>query len=136
LVRGAVANEELYTAWDHIPVDEYPYVLNIDKIQKKLHVPDFLRDVHERNLTKTIRSEYEDCSTFNDGIAYSLTVSEAGEVLSATANASGIYSGGSWDTYPPLLRQLRFTPGRVRGRAVECEELARVDHTFVESDAD
>ena len=29
-------------------------------------MPDFLREVHERNLTNTTRSEYEDCSTFND----------------------------------------------------------------------
>ncbi|MBA4066064.1 MAG: hypothetical protein C0501_20565 [Isosphaera sp.] len=98
-------------------------------------MPDFLRGVHERYLTNRTASEYEDCSTFNDGIAYFLTVGETGEVLGATANGSGVYSGGDWDTYPPLLRQLRFTPGRVRGRTVECRVLARVDHTFVEGEA-
>ncbi len=136
VVLRVEANEKLYTAWDHIRVDEYPRVLNLDEVQRQLLVPDFLREVHERNLTGTTKSEYEDCSTFNDGIAFFLTVGETGEVTGATANGSGVYSGGSWDTYPPLLRQLRFTPGRVRGRAVECRVLAQVDHTFVESDAD
>jgi len=135
VVLRVEANEKLYTAWGHIRVDEYPRVLNLDEVRGQVRVPDFLRDVHARNETKTTTSEYEDCSTFNDGIAYFLTVSETGEVLSAKANGSGVYSGGSWDTYPPLLRQLRFTPGRVRGRAVECRVLARVDHTFVERDA-
>ncbi|HEV3439050.1 MAG TPA: DUF4375 domain-containing protein [Gemmata sp.] len=129
------ANEKLYTAWDHFRVDEYPHVLNLDDVRRQLHVPDFLREVHERNLTNTTRSDYEVCSTFNDGIAYFLTVSEMGEVTDATANGSGVYSGGNWDTYPPLLRQLRFTPGRVRGRAVECRVLASVNHTFVEGEA-
>jgi hypothetical protein len=70
-------------------------------------VPDFLRELHERNLAKAIKSDYEDCDTFNDGIAYFLTVSETGEVTSAAANGSGVYSGGNWETYPssyiPLL---------------------------------
>jgi antitoxin component YwqK of YwqJK toxin-antitoxin module len=136
VVLGVEANEDLYTAWDHVRVDEYPHVLNLDDVQRQLHVPDFLREVHERNLTKTTRSEYEDCSTFNDGIAYLLTVSETGEVTGAVASGSDVYSGGNWDTYPPLLRQLRFTPGRVRGRAVECRVVARVDHTFVEGKVD
>jgi antitoxin component YwqK of YwqJK toxin-antitoxin module len=128
VVLRVEANEELYTAWDHIRVDEYPRVLNLDEVQRQLAVPDFLREVHERNLTRTTRSEYEDCSTFNDEIAYFLTVGETGEVTGATANGSGVYSGGSWDTYPPLLRQLRFTPGRVRGRAVECRVLVWVEY--------
>src|SRR5262249_619188 len=129
------ANEKLYTAWGHVRVDEYPHVLNLQEVQRQLEVPDFLREVHERNLTKTLRSEYEDCNKFNDGIAYFLAVSETGEVTSATANGSDVYSGGNWDTYSPLLRQLRFTPGRVRGRAIDCRVLALVDHTFVESNA-
>lgn len=126
------ANEKLYTAWDHIRVDEYPHVLNIDDVQRQLKVPDFLREVYERNVAKALKSDYEDWSTFNDGIAYFLTVNESGEVTSATANGSGVYSGGVWDSYPPLLRKLRFTPGRIRGRAVECRVLAWVNHTFVE----
>ena len=62
-----------------------------------------------------------------------LTVNEAGEVTKTSANGSGIYSGGSWEIYPPLLRQLRFTPGRIRGRAIECQALAWVNHTFVDA---
>jgi hypothetical protein len=98
-------------------------------------VPEFLREVHERNLAGAIKEEYEDYNTFKDGIAYFLIVNEAGEVASATANGSGVYSGGSWDIYPPLLQKLRFAPGRVRGRAVECRVLASIDHTFVEGKA-
>ncbi len=133
VVLSVEANERRYTAWHHIRVDEYPRVLNLDEVQRQLKVPDFLREVHERNLAKAIKSDYEDCNTFNDGIAYFLTVNEAGEVTDATASGSGVYSGGEWGTYPPLLQRLRFTPGRIRDRAVECRVLARVDHTFVES---
>src|SRR6185369_3028530 len=120
------------TAWEHPHVDEYPQVLNLDDVQSQLTVPDFLREVHERNQAGTLQVEYEDCNTFDDGIAYFLTVSETGEVTSASPNGSGVYSGGHWDTYPPFLHQLSFTPGRIRGRAIECRVLARVDHTFVE----
>ena len=126
------ANERLYNAWDHRRVDVYPQVLNLDEVQRTLPVPDFLREVHERNLNRNISCEYKNWDTFDDGIAYLLTVSETGDVRDATANGSGCYSGGSWNIYPPLLKRLRFTPGLVRGRAVECRVLARVDHTFVE----
>ena len=77
-------------------------------------VPAFLREVYERNLAKAIKSDYEDWNTFSDGIAYFLTVSETGEVTHAVANGSGVYSGGNWGTYPPLLMELRFAPGRIR----------------------
>jgi hypothetical protein len=95
-------------------------------------MPDFLREVHERNLGRALKSDYEDANTFNDGITYFLTVSETGEVSAARATGSGVYSGGNWDTYSPLLKLLRFTPGRIRGRAIECRVVANVDHTFVE----
>lgn len=129
------ANEKLYAAWGHMPVDEHPEALNLEEVRGRLVVPDFLREVHERNLAKATKSEYEDCSSFHDSIAYFLTVDEAGEVQSATANGSGVYSGGCWDVYPPLLRGLRFRPARVRGRVVESRVLVWVDHTFVEGDA-
>lgn len=129
------ADEKLYTAWRHIRVDEYPCVLNLAEVQKQLKLPQFLREVHERNLAGTLKNEYEDCNTFDDGIAYFLTVDESGKVTAATANGSGVYSGGDWDTYPPLLRKLRFSPGRIRGRPVECRVLASVDHTFIERES-
>jgi len=78
---------------------------------------------------------YESSSAIHS-IAYFLTVNESGEVTEAGANGSGVYSGSDWDTYPPLLLQLRFTPGRIRGRAVACRVLANVDHTFVEGNTD
>jgi antitoxin component YwqK of YwqJK toxin-antitoxin module len=132
VVLTVEADEELYTAWEHPPVDEYPRALNLDEVRKQLRVPDFLREVYERNLARKRKDDYEDWNTFNDGIAYFLTVNEAGQVTAAVANGSKPYSGGSWDVYPPLLRQLKFAPGRVRGRAVPCRVLASVDHTFVE----
>lgn len=128
------ANEDLYAAWDHMPVDEYPEPLNLEEIRGLLIVPIFLREVHERNLTKTIKWAYHDCNSFNDSIAYILEVDDSGEVRSATASGGGFYSGGRSDAYPPLLRRIRFRPARVRGRAVECRVLARVDHTFIEGD--
>ncbi len=132
VVLSVEANEKLYTAWRHIRVDEYPRALNLEEVQKQLKLPQFLREVHERNLTGTLQNDYEDCNTFNDGIAYFLTVDVSGKVTAAIANGSGVYSGGEWDTYPPFLRKLRFDPGRIRGRAIECQVVARVDHTFVE----
>jgi hypothetical protein len=132
VVLSVEANEKLYTAWEHMVVDEYPAVRNIREIQEQLEIPDFLREVYQRNLAKAIKSDYEDWNTFKDGIGYFLIVDEAGEVTSATPTGSGAYSGGNWDTYPPFLCKLRFTPGRIRGRALECRVFARVDHTFVE----
>jgi antitoxin component YwqK of YwqJK toxin-antitoxin module len=126
------ANEKLYAAWRHIGVDEYPQALNLVDVRKQLKVPQFLREVHERNLAGKLKDDYEACNTFNDGIAYLLTVDEFGDVTAATANGSGVYSGGDWDTYPPLLRKLRFAPGRIRGRAIECRVLATVHHTFID----
>ena len=135
VVLSVEANEKLYTAWRHIRVDEYPRVLNLEQVRKLLTVPQFLREVHERNLAGTLKEEYEDCNTFDDGIAYFLTVDDLGKVTAATANGSGVYSCGEWDTYPPLLRKLHFAPGRIRGRAIECQVLARVDHTFIERES-
>lgn len=126
------ANEKIYTAWRHIRVDEYPIPLNLDEIQEQLTVPTFLHEVHARNLAGLLKAEYEDCSTFNDGIAYFLTVDVAGKVAEAKANGSGVYSVVAWSAYIPFLKRLRFTPGRIRGRPVECRVVARVDHLFVE----
>jgi antitoxin component YwqK of YwqJK toxin-antitoxin module len=132
VVLAAEADERLYAAWGHVPVDEYPRPLNLDAVRADLRVPGFLREVYERNLAGAPRGDYEVWNTFKDGIAYLLTVDEAGAVTSAVANGSGVYSGGEWGTYPPLLARLRFAPGRIRGRAVGCRVLATVDHTFVE----
>lgn len=126
------ADEELYTAWRHQGVDEYPRPLNLEAIQKQLTIPQFLLDVYERNQVGALRDTYENWNTFDDGIAYFLTVDETGVVTDACANGSGVYSGGHWDTYPPLLRQLRFTPARVSSDPIKCQVLARVDHKFIE----
>lgn len=132
VVLSIEADEKLYAAWRHIPIDEYPRPLNLEKVQKKLKLPQFLLDVHERNLAGKLKDEYEDSNTFDDGIAYFLMVNPSGEVISAKANGSGVYSMGEWGTYIPFLHQLRFAPGRIRGRAIECQVLAWIKHTFVE----
>ncbi len=126
------ANEKLYALWRHIRVDQYPRPLNKEVIQRQFKIPQFLREVNERNLAGTLRNNYEDCSTFADGIYYFLTVDVSGEVTAIKAHTSGVYSGGDWNTYPPLLRKLRFAPGQIRGQAIECRVLAKVDHTFLE----
>ena len=132
VVITAHANEELYKTWGHQPVDEYPQPLNLNEIQRQLTIPQFLLDVYERNQAGTLRDSYEDWNTFDDGIAYFLTLDESGIVVDAFANGSGVYSGGHWDTYLPLLRQLRFTPARVSGRSIKAQVLARVDHRFID----
>lgn len=135
VVLRVQANEDLYAAWKHIPVDEYPHPVNLDVVQKNLKVPAFLDEVHERNLSDKLKDDYEDWNTFDDGIAYFLTVDDSGKVISVTANGSGVYSVGELETYPPILRHLRFKPGRIRGRAIECTVLARIDHKFAESES-
>ena len=132
VVLTVQADEELYRAWRHQRVDEYPRPLNLEQMQKQVTIPQFLLEVHERNQAGTLRDYYEDWNTFDDGIAYILSVDEAGIITDAFANGSGVYSGGHWDTYLPLLRQLRFTPARVSGAPIKCQVLARVDHKFIE----
>jgi antitoxin component YwqK of YwqJK toxin-antitoxin module len=127
------ANEELYTAWRHVPVDQYPIPQNLDQIRAQLKIPQFLQDVYQRNLASKLNDNYEDWSDFKDGIAYFLTVDTSGRVTKAYAHASGVYSIGDWNTYVPLLMKLRFAPGSARGRPIECRVFAKVDHTFVES---
>jgi len=132
VVLTVQADEELYKAWKHQRVEEYPRPLNLEEIQKQIIIPHFLLDLHERNQAGTLRNSYENWNTFNDGIAYFLTLDDSGTVIEAFANGSGVYSGGHWDTYLPLLRQLRFTPARVSGHSIKCKVLARVDHKFIE----
>src|SRR5262249_10042350 len=59
VVLSVEADEKLYTAWRHIRVDEYPRVLNLEEVQKQLKVPQFLREVHERNVAGTVQDDYE-----------------------------------------------------------------------------
>lgn len=133
VVMTIEADEKLYTEWRHLRVDEYPRPLNLDAIRLRLVLPQFLREVDERNRTGKLKDDYEDWNTFDDGIAYFLEVNESGETTEVNANGSGIYSGGEWETYRPLLSELRFSPGRIRSRAVKCRVLAWVKHTFVEA---
>lgn len=135
VVLGVEADERLYAAWKHARVDEYPQPLNLPQVQSMVAVPEMLHQVHQRNLAGALNSDYEDLNTFNDGITYMVGIDESGKVLSVRPGGSRLYSGGLWDVYPPLIRELRFKPGRSRGRAVPCSAVVRVDHTFVEAAA-
>ena len=132
VVLEVEANEKLYKSWNHIPVDEYPVAQNAEEIAAEFRLPQFLIDVCERNRAGAPKSRYEDWNTFRDGITYILSVDHLGEVAEAKANGSGTYSGRDWDTYLPLIRRLRFSPARVGGKPMNCQVIARVEHTFVE----
>ena len=132
VVLEVEANQKLYAAWRHLAVEEYPEAENLAEVRAQLRIPRFLAEVNERNVAGQIKSEYEDWNTFDDSIAYFLQVDASGRVVAARANGSGAYSGREWGTYLPLLKELRFKPGRVKGRAVECRVLAWVKHRFVE----
>jgi hypothetical protein len=54
------ADEKLYSAWQHMPVDEYPRVKNLKVVQAKTKIPTFLREVYERNQAGALTNEYED----------------------------------------------------------------------------
>jgi antitoxin component YwqK of YwqJK toxin-antitoxin module len=132
VLLGAMADEQLYAAWKHRRLDEYPCPLNLPEVQALIAVPEMLSEVHARNLAGALKSDYEDLNTFNDGIAYRVRIDEAGRVVSARATGGGVYSIGLAGTHVPLLRKLRFSPGQLRAQAVACEVCVTVDHTFVE----
>ncbi len=132
VVLSLEATEKRYRAWDHLLLDEYPQPLNLEDVQQRLTIPEFLKEVHERNLLGTMKSDYEDASSFDQTIAHFLTVDEEGGVADAVTNGASPYAGAVWDAYLPILKQLRFSPGKVRGRAMKCRVLAVVSHTFIE----
>jgi hypothetical protein len=106
----AEANEQLYIAWQHMPVDEYPVVQNRDEVQALLEVPPFLREVHLRNQTGNVRSDYESWSLLNDAIAYFLRVDEAGQVIEASPNGSGVCPGASGTHTRQSFADCAFNP--------------------------
>jgi len=126
------ANERLYFGWRHMPVDEYPAALNQEEVTAKIEIPAFLREVHERNLSGNLESDYDDASRFRDGLAYFLIVDEKGAVTDAQCTTVDPYSRGCEETYEALLRELRFTPARKKGNPVPSKVIARVRHTFAE----
>lgn len=126
------ANGRLYEAWGLRALDEYPRPINLPDVQGSLVVPPMLREIHERNQSGTSRSQYEDPSLFTDGITYAVRIDEAGAVRNVRFNGSGVASIGLVATYPPLIQALRFRAGRLRGRAVPCQAIVIVEHTFVE----
>jgi antitoxin component YwqK of YwqJK toxin-antitoxin module len=126
------ADERLYVGWKHLPVDEYPAPINKEEVFGGIEIPEFLKEVHERNLSGTLKSDYEDASKFDDRIAYYLTVDETGAVTDVWCNTIGVYSRGQEETYERLLRELRFTPARKGGNPVASRVMALVHHTFVE----
>jgi hypothetical protein len=59
-------------------------------------------------------------------------VNEQGKVDQVAFSGASAYSGGVVDVYPPIIRQLKFEPGRIGKRKVCCRVIVWVDHTFVE----
>jgi hypothetical protein len=132
VVINVEANEELYRAWRHPLPEVYPAPLNVPEVERELAVPTFLQEVYERNRAGEIKERYEDWNTFKDGSAYFVMVSEQGEVDDVTWSGASAYSGAVIEVYPPLIRKLRFRPGRMAGRAVRCRVVVSVEHTFAE----
>jgi antitoxin component YwqK of YwqJK toxin-antitoxin module len=127
------ANAGLYEAWNHALLEDYPTARNLEKIQARITVPAFLQEVFERNQFDAKRDSYEDINTFDDNMAYFVTVSNRGVVESVDFSGCGVYSVGMVERYPPIIRELRFRPGRVRGRNVRSRAIVWVHHTFEEA---
>jgi antitoxin component YwqK of YwqJK toxin-antitoxin module len=125
-------NARLYTAWKKPLPDSFPQPKNLAKVQASLPIPQFLQDVYQRNLTKTVTDDYEDINSFKDGAGYFLRINELGEVESVEFTGCSVYSVAVAETYIPLLKQLRFTPARQKGKKVPGWAVAHVEHTFVE----
>jgi antitoxin component YwqK of YwqJK toxin-antitoxin module len=126
------ADERLYTAWRHLPVDEYPAPINEEEVFGSVEIPAFLNEVHARNLSGALKSDCEDASTFDDRIAYFLYLDETGAVANVWCNMIGVYSRGTEDTYERLLRELRFKPAMKGGKPMASRVIALVHHTFRE----
>lgn len=126
------ADQKLYEAWRHIPVDQYPACLNLDEVRAQVQIPAFLNAIFERNKAGTLKSDYEDWSTFNAGVTHFVLVDENGKVVGARTSGADVHCGEVFHAYEPLLMGLRFTPGSIRGRPVACKVLVKVDHTFME----
>jgi antitoxin component YwqK of YwqJK toxin-antitoxin module len=126
-------NAERYASWKKPLPDEYPQPKNLAKLQASLPIPQFLADVYQRNLTKTVTDDYEDVNSFKDGAYYFLRINERGEVEKVEFTGCSAYSISVAETYLPILKQLRFTPARHRGKKIPGWALARIEHTFVEA---
>jgi antitoxin component YwqK of YwqJK toxin-antitoxin module len=128
------ANSKLYASWKKPLPDAYPQPKYLAKLQAGLPIPQFLQDVYQRNLTKTVTDDYEDINRFNDGASYFLRINEKGEVEKVEFTGCSVYSIAVAETYLPILKQLRFTPARLRGKKVPGWAIVRVEHTFVEGE--
>ncbi len=58
---------------------------------------------------------------------------EGGTVDDVEFSGCGVYSRGTIPEYRPIIRDLRFKPGSVKGRKVRCRVVVSVEHTFVEA---
>lgn len=127
------ANEELYKAWKHPLLDEYPHARNLAEVQSQIPIPTFLEDVFQRNNSNSIDDDYDDLNTFCDGSTYFVKVDERGNVTKVQWSGSSAYSGGTVNDYPPFIKKLTFKPGHKNGRPVACQVVVTVDHTFAEA---
>src|SRR5262249_982 len=133
VVLGVEANADLYEAWNDPLLDVYPTPSNLEQVQARLKVPAFLEEVFERNKSGKLKEDYDNLNTFDDSIAYMVMVDERGVVDKVEWTGASAYSGGTIDIYPPLIKELKFEPGCIRGRKVRCGVIVSVHHTFVEA---
>jgi antitoxin component YwqK of YwqJK toxin-antitoxin module len=128
------ANAELYKSWRHPVPDSFPKPRNLKQVQSRLQVPEFLAQVYDRNKAGQLNDEYEDWNSFDDSIGYWVMVDDRGIVDDVQFTGSDVYSGGAINDYPPLLGELKFTPGRIGKQSVRCRVMVHVHHTFAEAE--
>jgi antitoxin component YwqK of YwqJK toxin-antitoxin module len=126
------ATVELYKAWGHPLLDAHPEPRNLEKLEARLKMPEFLKEVFERNQSGSLDDDYEDLNTFDDSIAYMVMVNERGAVDSVEFSGASVYSGSMIDEYPRIIQRLKYTQGRIGKRKVRCRVVVWVHHTFVE----
>ena len=135
VVIATKANADLYAGWRRPLLDQYPVSLNLEQLQSKMTIPTFLEEVFERNKSGNLKSSYENIDTFNDSIYYQVSVDANGVIDRIEPTGCAAYSVGVINTYLPLLRKLKFKPGKLGGQKVPSHVSVIVQHTFAEDDA-
>jgi antitoxin component YwqK of YwqJK toxin-antitoxin module len=126
------ADEQLYSWWKHRLPDEYPSPKNQAKVEEQLIVPNFLQEIYEKNLAGRAKSD-ESTNEFDYSIGYLVWVNEDGDVDDVKFTAAGMYCCEVIEDYPPILKTLKFKPGRIGKRKIRCRVAISVHHTFEES---
>ena len=127
-----LANEFIYTKWKQPLLDVYPTPLNAEEVQAKLEIPLFLAELFHKNKAGTVTERYDDLNSFNDCISYMVIVNSEGEVEKVDFMGASAYSIATINIYPPLIKELRFIPGNIKGHNVPSRINVQAAHTFIE----